>query len=84
MSFMLSVIHKPFSAECRYAECRYAECRYAECRYVECRYAECRYAECHSAAYHTSAVSYDRKLFITSSQLIFDVQFQVVKVKKFQ
>jgi hypothetical protein len=29
MSFMLSVIHKPFCAECRYAECHYAECRSA-------------------------------------------------------
>jgi hypothetical protein len=29
---MLTLIHKPFCAECRYAECRYAECRYAECR----------------------------------------------------
>jgi hypothetical protein len=31
MSFMLSVINKPFML-CRYAECRYAECHYAECR----------------------------------------------------
>jgi hypothetical protein len=69
MSFMFSVIHKPFCAECRYAECRYVECRDAEC---------------HSAAYLISAVNYDRKVFTTSSQLIFDVQFQVVKVKKFQ
>jgi hypothetical protein len=37
MTFMLSVIHKPFCTEYRYAECRYAECRYAECRYFECR-----------------------------------------------
>jgi hypothetical protein len=27
MTFMLSVIHKPFCSECPYAECRYAECR---------------------------------------------------------
>ncbi len=46
LTVTLSVIYKPFCAECRYAECRYAECRYAECRYAECRYAECRYAEC--------------------------------------
>jgi len=29
MTFMLSVIHKPFCAECRYAEFHYAECRSA-------------------------------------------------------
>jgi hypothetical protein len=33
---MLSVIYKPFCAECCYAECRYAECHNAECRYAEC------------------------------------------------
>jgi hypothetical protein len=30
MTFMLSVIHKPFCVEYRYAECRYAECRSAK------------------------------------------------------
>ncbi len=44
MTFMLSVIHKPFGDECRYSECRYAECRYAKCPYAEYRYAECRSA----------------------------------------
>ncbi len=28
---LLSVIYKPFCAECRYAECCYADCLYAEC-----------------------------------------------------
>ncbi len=46
---MLSVIYKPFCAECHYADWCYADCRYAECRYAECRYAECLYAECRSA-----------------------------------
>ncbi len=53
---MLSVIYKPFCAECHYAECRYAKCCYAECHYAKCRYAECRYADCHYAECRSAIV----------------------------